>query len=211
MKLWGGIECTINRVGTKTYDQLARSGHYARADDLDRIRALGIETMRYPLLWERAAGDRPGEYDWSFADERLQRLRDLGIRPIAGLVHHGSGPRYTNLLDPAFPELLAGHAARVAERYPWIDLYTPVNEPLTTARFSALYGHWYPHTRCYRTFLRVLLNECRATVLAIRAIRRVRPDARLVQTDDLGKTFSTPQLAYQAEHDNDRRWATFDL
>ena len=25
------------------------------------------------------------------------------------------------------------------------------------------------------------------------------------------KTFSTPALAYQAEHDNDRRWLTFDL
>ena len=25
-------------------------------------------------------------------------------------------------------------------RYPWIDAYTPVNEPLTTARFSGLYG-----------------------------------------------------------------------
>ena len=23
--------------------------------------------------------------------------------------------------------------------------WTPINEPLTTARFSALYGHWYPH------------------------------------------------------------------
>src|SRR4051812_8679915 len=114
MKLWGGIECTINRVGTKTYDQLARNGHYARADDLDRIRALGIETLRYPLLWERAAGGRPGEYDWSFADERLPRLRELGIRPIAGLVHHGCGPRYTQLLDESFATGLADYAGQLA-------------------------------------------------------------------------------------------------
>ena len=59
---------------------------------------------------------------------------------IGGLVHHGSGPRYTNLLDPKFPQLLADYAAKVAKRYPWIEYWTPVNEPLTTARFSCSTG-----------------------------------------------------------------------
>ena len=86
MELWGGIECTINRVGTTTYDQLARCGHYERGDDLARFAALGIRTMRYPLLWERAVTTSPAEFDWSFADDRLPRLRELGITPIAGLV-----------------------------------------------------------------------------------------------------------------------------
>jgi dTDP-4-dehydrorhamnose reductase len=45
----------------------------------------------------------------------------------------------------------------------------------------------------------------------MRAIRGVRSDAVLVQTDDLGKTFSTPALRYQAEFENERRWLTFDL
>ncbi len=55
------------------------------------------------------------------------------------------------------------------------------------------------------------MNQCKATVLAMRAIRKSRPDAQLVQTDDMGKTFATPLLAYQAEHENQRRWLTFDL
>ena len=87
----------------------------------------------------------PTNGDWGFADERLDRLQNLGIAPIVGLVHHGSGPRYTNLLDDGFAPGLAAHALAVAQRYPWLEAYTPVNEPLTTARFSALYGHWYPH------------------------------------------------------------------
>ena len=211
LELWGGLECTVARIGDTFRDQSAETGHRGRSEDLDAVAALGIRTLRYPVLWETIAPNRPDEPEWGWHDARLRRLRELGIRPIAGLVHHGSGPRYTNLLDPAFPELLAAHAAAVAERYPWIDLYTPVNEPLTTARFSALYGHWYPHATSYEEFLRALLNQCRATVLAMRAIRRVRPDAKLVQTDDLGKTFATSQLAYQAEHDNERRWLTFDL
>jgi dTDP-4-dehydrorhamnose reductase len=133
------------------------------------------------------------------------------MRPIVGLVHHGSGPRHTSLLDPSFAEGLAEFAAAVAERYPWVDGYTPVNEPLTTARFSGLYGHWYPHGRSARDCIRALANECRATILAMRAIRRVNPAAYLVQTEDLGKTHATPLLAYQAEFNNDFRWLTFDL
>ncbi|MBA3730464.1 MAG: dTDP-4-dehydrorhamnose reductase, partial [Sphingomonas sp.] len=108
---------------------------------------LGIRAVRYPILWETVAPEVPSELDFSWHDPRLERLRELGIKVIGGLVHHGSGPRYTHLLDPDFPDLLASYAARVARRYPWIEAWTPVNEPLTTARFSCLYGHWYPHQR----------------------------------------------------------------
>jgi dTDP-4-dehydrorhamnose reductase len=99
----------------------------------------------------------------------------------------------------------------VAERYPWIEHWTPVNEPLTTARFSGLYGHWYPHGRNYPTFLRALANQCRGTLQAMRAIRKVIPHAKLVQTEDLGKTFSTQPLRHQAAHENERRWLSLDL
>ena len=105
----------------------------------------------------------------------------------------------------------ANYAARVAERYPWIDHWTPVNEPLTTARFSGLYGHWYPHRRDYPAFLRALANQCRGTLEAMRDIRAVIPRRELVQTEDLGKTFSTQPLRYQAAHENERRWLSLDL
>ena len=198
-------------MGNAYFDQLARSGHDRRLTDLDLFADLGVRTVRYPVLWERVAPDGLASADWSWPDERLTRLRALEIRPIVGLVHHGSGPRDTSLVDPAFPEKLAAFAAAVAERYPWVADWTPVNEPLTTARFSGLYGHWYPHGRDDLTFARALLTQCRAVVTAMRAIRDVTPGARLVQTDDLGKTSSTPTLAYQAEFENERRWLTFDL
>ncbi len=211
LELWGGVECTVARIGDTYRDQAIETGHRERLHDLDLIAELGIRTLRYPIIWETVTSHCDAEPDWFWHDACLSRMRELGIRPIATLCHHGSGPLGTHLLDPGFAMGLAQHAARVAERYPWIDLYTPVNEPLTTARFSALYGHWHPHARDYPSFLRALLIEGRATVLAMRAIRQVRPKAQLVQTEDLGKVFSTPLLAYQAEHDNDRRWLTFDL
>ncbi|MBV9791580.1 MAG: sugar nucleotide-binding protein [Chloroflexi bacterium] len=179
--------------------------------DLDLFAELGLKALRYPVLWERTAPAGIDSADWSWPDQRLSRLRELGIRPIVGLVHHGSGPRFTSLIDPQFPEQLAQYARLVAERYPWIDSYTPVNEPLTTARFSGLYGRWYPHGHDDRSFVRALLNQCRAVMLAMQAIREVNSAAQLIQTDDLGKIWSTPQLAYQAEFENERRWLSFDL
>lgn len=211
LEMWGGVESTVNRVGDRYFDQLERNGHASRIDDLDRFAELGIRAIRYPVLWERTAPDGIARMDWTWPDARLDRLRELGLRPIVGLLHHGSGPRDTSLLDPAFPERLAAYAGAVARRYPWLEDYTPVNEPLTTARFSALYGYWYPHHHDDLSFARALLNQCRAVVLAMRAIRTVNPAARLVQTDDLGKTHGTPALAYQAEWENERRWLTFDL
>ncbi|HEY0858713.1 MAG TPA: sugar nucleotide-binding protein [Albitalea sp.] len=211
LELWTGPECTLNRVGDHFRDQLEETGFARRLDDLDRLASLGVRRIRFPLLWERTAPDAPGDCRWQWADERLQRLQQLGVKAIAGLVHHGSGPRYTHLLDPAFPALLAGYARAVAERYPHLEDFTPINEPLTTARFSGLYGLWYPHHRDDASFVRALLHQVQATVLAMRAIRELRPNARLVQTDDLGLTHARPRLQYQANFENVRRWLAFDL
>jgi dTDP-4-dehydrorhamnose reductase len=211
LEVWGGVEPTINRIGDRYIRQFDRSGHRKRLSDLDEFARIGLRTLRFPLLWEEVAPEAAGEFDGSTVDAPLQRARELGIRPIAGLLHHGSGPRYTSLIDPEFPEKLAVFARGVAERYPWIDAYTPVNEPLTTARFSGMYGLWYPHGHDEKTFARCLINQLRGVVLAMRAIREVNPAAELIQTDDLGKIYSTPQLQYQADFENERRWVTWDL
>lgn len=210
LELWAGPECTVNRVGDRFMEQLPRSGFERRLDDLDRLAALGIRRMRFPLVWERTETTR-GCHDWTWSDARVARLGELGVAPIAGLLHHGSGPMWTDLLDPAFPEQLAQYAAAVARRYPGIDAWTPVNEPLTTARFSGLYGVWYPHRADDASFVRALLHELRGTVLAMRAIREVHPGAQLVQTEDLGFSTSPAGLAYQADFENERRWLAFDL
>jgi dTDP-4-dehydrorhamnose reductase len=211
LELWGGIECTVVRIGDRWRDQVHETGHHIRGDDLDRIAALGIKTLRYPVLWERVAPLHPDETDWAWHDSRMHRLRELEITPIVGLLHHGSGPHYTELLDPGFPGKLASYAARVAARYPFVREWTPVNEPVTTARFSGLYGNWYPHLRDFGAFCRMVVNQCLGVVLAMRAIRQIIPDARLVQTEDLGRVFASPSLQYQANHENLRRWLSFDL
>lgn len=210
-ELWGGVECTVNRVGDQWFDQLERNGHAWRIADLDAFAGLGLRAIRYPVLWERVAPGALADADWRWPDARLARLRALGIRPIVGLVHHGSGPAHTSLVDPGFPTKLAAYARACAERYPWVEAWTPVNEPLTTARFSGLYGVWYPHGRDARTFWLALEHQCRATVLAMRAIRAVNPAARLVQTEDLGRYWGSAGLRDQVAFNNEMRWLTWDL
>lgn len=211
LEKWGGAECTVNRVNDQWFDQLKATGHEDRPGDFDAIAGLGLDALRLPVLWERVWPDRSLAPDWSWSDHACAALERAGIRPIAGLVHHGSGPAETSLVDPGFAPGLAEYAGLVAERYPAIVDWTPVNEPLTTARFSALYGIWYPHARDERQFWTALVNQINATRLAMRAIRTVVPAARLIQTEDLGRTFATAGLAGQAAFNNQRRWMTWDL
>lgn len=210
IELWGGIECTVNRVGNRFHDQLELSLHSLRADDIDRCAELGLKVLRYPLIWERVAPGDPTDADWSWADERMRRMQELGIEPIVGLLHHGSGPRHTSLLDPEFVPKFTTYARLVAERFPWIRKVTPINEPLTTARFSGLYGHWYPHGRSNEVFARAFLQQCLAIRTAVCVMREVIPDLALIQTEDVGRVYSTPSLEYQASFENERRWLTFD-
>jgi dTDP-4-dehydrorhamnose reductase len=210
-ELWGGIECTINRVADKFIDQLHLTGHYSRAGDIEQFAKLGIKKLRYPVLWEKHQPGETSEIDWSWTETQLNTIRENNIEPIIGLMHHGSGPAFTYLGDPNFPALFASYAAKVAGKFPWIKYYTPVNEPLTTARFSGLYGKWYPHEQSESSFVKMLLLQLKATVLAMQAIRVINPDAQLIQTEDLAKTHSTTLLQYQANFENERRWLTYDI
>jgi dTDP-4-dehydrorhamnose reductase len=202
----------VNRVRNRYLDQSVLSGHRDRPSDLKLFADLGLKSLRYPVLWETVSPVRPDERDFSWHDHRLNEIARLGMRPIVGLIHHGSGPKWTSLVDDqGFATGLAAHARATAERYPWVTDWTPVNEPLTTARFSALYGIWYPHARNEGAFWRALLNQIDATRFAMREIRRANPQARLVQTEDLGFCHATAPMAGQAEYENERRWITWDL
>lgn len=211
IEIWGGIECTINRIRDAYFDQLEFSGHYLRDEDIELFAGLGIKALRYPILWEHHCTRQGNPIEWLQTAQKLDKIKQTGIRVIAGLVHHGSGPSYASLPDATFVEGLEEYAGKVARKFPWITYYTPINEPLTTARFCGLYGFWHPHAKSDLVFSKILLNECKATVLAMKAIRKINPDARLIQTEDIAKTYSTLLLKYQADFENERRWLSYDL
>ena len=78
LELWGGLECTVNRVGDRFFDQLRASGHDRRIADLDLVADLGVRAMRYPVLWERTAPDTSFRCDFTWSDRRLTHLRARG-------------------------------------------------------------------------------------------------------------------------------------
>src|SRR5687768_7251972 len=96
LELWGGVECTICRVGDEYTRQLERSDHAVRLGDIDRFAETGMQAIRYPVLWEHIAPEGIDSANWDWPDQRLTRLREVGIVPIVGLVHHGSGPMDTS-------------------------------------------------------------------------------------------------------------------
>ena len=212
LEVWGGIECSYTRIKDSYGDQLDYCGHYRRGiEDIQMIADLGFKALRYPIIWERYGSSGGNDAAWTWLERQLNTLRYLKITPIAGLVHHGSGPIHATLTDSCFPGEIEKYARQVAERFPWLEYYTPINEPLTTARFCGLYGFWYPHHTNARSFADIFLNEMKAVVLSMKAIRKINPLAKLVQTEDLGKTYSTDLLRYQAEFENQRRWLTIDI
>lgn len=211
LELWGGLECTFNRVGDEYFDQCEKNGHNSRLTDFLLFNELGIKKIRYPCLWETVSPHSKNLRDWSRLDTKLDQIKKLGISPIVGFLHHGSGPVYTNLLDPEFPEMFAGYARDFSFRYNWIQEFTPINEILTTARFSCLYGHWYPHHKNDYSFLKAVFNQCKATVLAMREIKKNIPHVKLIQTEDIGRCQSTHELQYQSQFENERKWLAFDI
>jgi len=186
LEVWASPEPTVARVDAAVVrDQLALTGHDLRDGDVALLASLGIDASRTPVLWERSAPDDPAQVDLGWARARLEALHAAGIEPIVTLLHHGSGPRYTDLLDPAFPALFADYAETVARAFPWVRRWTPINEPLTTARFSTLYGAWYPNLRDDHAFGRAMVHQTLAILGACERIRAVNPDAQLVLTEDL--------------------------
>jgi dTDP-4-dehydrorhamnose reductase len=210
-EIWASPEPTVARIdATSVRDQLAETGHEARDADLDLLAGLGVQATRYPVLWEKTAPGGALRLDW--AARRLERLRALGIAPVVTLLHHGSGPFSTSLIDPDFPERFAGYAGAVAAAFPWVRRWTPINEPLTTARFATLYGLWYPNAADDRAFGTAIVNEALAMLLAMEAIEGAAPGSQFVITEDL-QAFDAhdPAVETYVAHKRERSFLSIEL
>lgn len=213
IEIWASPEPTIVRLDAATFrNECEETGHHEREADIERLAALRIRATRYPVLWESVEAAGAGARDYAWAERRLAALDGHGIEPIVTLLHHGSGPRYTNLIAEDFPEAFARYAEDTARRFPWVERWTPINEPLTTARFSTLYGYWYPNLREHRAFGRAMVNQARAILLGFERIRRIVPSAQLILTEDLqGFTAGDDASADYVAHKRERAFLSLDL
>ncbi len=202
---------TINNGRTRV-DEMAKCGHYERwREDFSLVEELGIRFLRYgpPLHLTFLAKDR---YDWDFADETFAELKRMNIAPIADLCHFGVPDWIGNFQNPDFPGLFAGYARDFAKRFPWVQLYTPVNEMFVCATFSALYGWWNEQLTGEGSFVTAIKHIVKANVMAMQAVLEVRPDAIFIQSESSEYFHAgNPAAIKPAEIMNARRFLSLDL
>jgi beta-glucosidase/6-phospho-beta-glucosidase/beta-galactosidase len=198
--------------GKVRMDELEKCGHYQYwQKDFDLLREMDIWFLRYgPPIHKTFLGDK--KYDWSFADQTFPELRKRGVLPIVDLCHFGVPDWIGNFQNPDFPALFARYAADFARRFPWVQLYTPVNEMYICALFSAYYGWWNEQLTTDRSFVTALKHIVKANVMAMREILQVRPDAIFIQSESSEYYHAeNPPAIKPAELMNARRFLSLDL
>src|ERR1700712_943377 len=151
-------------------DELEKAGHYERwKEDFALVKEMKIEFLRYgPPYYKAHVG--PGKYDWTIADEALNELDRLAITPIIDLCHFGVPDWIGDFQNADWPQHFAEFAGAFARRFPYIRIYTPVNEIFITAMFSGQYGWWNECKTDDRSFITALKILCKANVLAMQSI-----------------------------------------
>ncbi|TNC46867.1 glycosyl hydrolase family protein [Rubellimicrobium rubrum] len=200
------------RSGTHRVDEMEKCGHYTHwKRDFECVVELGIEFLRYgPPIHTTWLG--PGRYDWEFADLTFAEMKRLRIMPMVDLCHFGVPDWIGNFQNGDFPDLFAIYARDFAARFPWVQLYTPVNEMFICATFSGRNGWWNEQMTSDQGFVTALKHLVKANVLAMQAILEVRPDALFIQSES-SEYFhaSSPAAIKLAETYNQQRFLTLDL
>jgi beta-glucosidase/6-phospho-beta-glucosidase/beta-galactosidase len=202
---------TINGGRTRV-DEMEKCGHYRHwKEDFFLTKELGINFLRYgPQLHRTLVA--PGVHDWEFADLTFRELKRLSIVPIVDLCHFGVPDFIGSFQNPDFPPLFEEYSRAFAERFPWIQLYTPVNEMFICATFSAAYGWWNEQERNDKAFVTALKHVVKANILSMRAILQVRPDAIFIQSESSEYFHAeSPAAIRPAEFMNSRRFLSLDL
>ena len=209
-----GIENSIPTIqgGRHRVDEMEKCRHYEYwRRDFELVQEMDIWFLRYgPPLHRTFLGH--GKYDWAFADVTFGDLKERNIVPIVDLCHFGVPDWIGNFQNPDFPELFAGYARDFALRFPWVQLYTPVNEMFICAVFSAYYGWWNEQLSSDYGFVTALKLIVKANVLAMQAILEVRPDAIFIQSESSEYFHAeNPAAIHPAEIMNARRFLSLDL
>lgn len=193
-------------------DEMEKTGHYDRwKDDLALVRTLGIDALRYGPPWYRPHLG-PGRYDWAFTDQVFAEIRRLGILPIVDLCHFGLPDWLGNFQNPEFPHHFAEYARAFAERFPWVTLYTPVNEMYVTAKLSAIKGMWNERLASDQAFVTAVKHLAKANILATQAILQVQPQAHFIQSESSEYYHPAgPDAMEWARHLNELRFLALDF
>ena len=208
-----GIECSAPLIsGGRRQDELLKTGHWQRyAEDFELISGFGIRFVRYGIPFH-IVDDQPSARDWTWTDAALASLRRAGLEPIVDLLHFGVPDDLLGVGDPRLPERFAAYADAFARRYPWVRYYTPVNEPLVCAVFSAGLGIWNERTTGDDGLVAAIDRLSASAAMSMAAIRHHRPDAVFIGSDACESyTADDPAAESQAAFLSERRFVAWEL
>jgi hypothetical protein len=183
-----GFECSTFLWKDKKRRNLVAETQHDRfcLEDYGKLSDLGIAVSREGIPWPLA--DRGGKYDFKCIDPMINAMNQFKIRPIWDLCHYG----YPDDLDPysdAFTDRFSAYCKAAAEyvskKMQGPYYFTPINE---ITFFSFCGGEWgwvapYGNSREERFRLRLAL--CKAAIAAVKSIREVIPQARMIHVDPL--------------------------
>jgi beta-glucosidase len=198
--------------GSFRVDEFEKCKHYQLwQKDFDLVKELGVEFLRYGVPIHKVFLAE-NKFDWEFSDTVYNDLRSRKIIPIVDLCHFGVPDWIGNFQNPDFPRLFSIYASEFAKRYPWVQLYTPINEMYICALFSAYYGWWNEQMTTDTSFVTALKHIVKANVMAMKEILKVRPDAIFIQSESSEYFHAeNPKAIKPAELMNARRFLSLDL
>ncbi len=173
MELWTGMECA--KFDLHPYDCLDSNGHAKRflKTDLALAKSMNIHTMRYSAsLWKKHLTKQP---DRSFSDRSMNLFKDHAITPVLDMAHMTDIDFIPGgYLNPDFPQFICKEVKAYKERYPWLTMITPINEPLVSAHFCGRVGEWYPHHASEKSFLTMVVSMAKAICLSAEYLAQQR-------------------------------------
>jgi beta-glucosidase/6-phospho-beta-glucosidase/beta-galactosidase len=155
-------------------------------DDYAILWSLGIAVSREGVPWPLV--DRGGSYDFSCLDPMIHAMKAHKIVPIWDLCHYG----YPDDLDPfddsfiqRFKKYCKAATEYISRRMDGPYFFTPINEITFFAFCGGEWGWIAPYRNTREDRFKFRLQLCRAAIEAVKAIREVQPEARMIHIDPL--------------------------
>lgn len=215
-RLLGGFECSSHRRrdGLRL-DLIAATRHAEFAlEDYRRLSELGIKTARDGIRWHLIEAS-PNNFDFSSVERQMEAANETGVQVIWDLFHYGY-PEHIDIFSSEFPSRFAQlgyNFARYFVRSADGPLYfVPVNEISFFSFIAGEIARFYPFAAGRGDEMKRQL--VRAAVEAIKAVRAVLPDSRIVMSEPavyIRSRPAEPQFADAAECYRTAQYEAFDM
>ncbi len=175
---WDDFAATPGNVVRAEHGQIACDHYHRMDDDLDLLKALGVDVYRFSTSWARVLPEGRGRVNGDgldFYDRLVDGLLERGIKPAATLYHWelpsplaDAGGWRNGDMASWFGDFTATIMGRIGDRV-WSA--APINEPWCVGWLSHFLGQHAPGIRDIRATARAMHHVLLAHGIAIEVMR----------------------------------------